>query len=600
MLALVLSTPVLAGCLGSTFTESAEAGNPRTAAGHASRISVFPGSYRFDGSYSYTLASGIHASRPVELVEIPSRVADTTPNGRISMGVWRPDVPEGTKVPVIVTAGPSFDALWDTPVDKPSTRLGAFLLENFVPHGYAVVQLAVRGTGNHGGCMDYMGIAEQADLSTAIDWLGTQSWSNGNVGMIGRAYDGTTPWEVAAQGNRYLKTIVPNSGISDLYDLLYRNGTSETRAPGVLHAVYYAFGFVSPGRSAENIAANLLCPEVVRGLASATFSTVVGGRGPAANDFFRVRDFERLARQRWPGSVFLVQGFQNWDIEPHTGAPLADELEREGHRVKQLWGQWSYAFPDRARDHASTACGAAATRWDWAEILLHWFDRELKDLSMVETGPGAQVMDSVTCRWRNEDHFPPRDASWAMYHLSAGNGLVVDRPSTGSVNLLPNPEKQAGCVPPPALTVCHSAEFVSEPFAQEVIVSGLPRVHVTVTPHSPTGSLAAFLYLLNETNRGNPLLIGQTQMNLLNAGGGEEPEPFVPGQDLLMKMQLEPMDAVIPAGARVMLRVWQAPYEDHFPGPPAPVTLKFGTVKSVVELPLVERKPDAFFTPPRP
>ena len=35
----------------------------------------------------------------------------------------------------------------------------------------------------------------------ALNELGTQDWSNGNVGMIGKSYDGSTPWEAAMYGN---------------------------------------------------------------------------------------------------------------------------------------------------------------------------------------------------------------------------------------------------------------------------------------------------------------------------------------------------------------------------------------------------------------
>jgi predicted acyl esterase len=39
--------------------------------------------------------------------------------------------------------------------------------------------------------------------------------------MIRRFYDGSTPWMVAAQGDPHLKTIVPASGVPDLFTLLY-------------------------------------------------------------------------------------------------------------------------------------------------------------------------------------------------------------------------------------------------------------------------------------------------------------------------------------------------------------------------------------------
>ncbi|HWL65024.1 MAG TPA: CocE/NonD family hydrolase, partial [Actinomycetota bacterium] len=53
-----------------------------------------------------------------------------------------------------------------------------FLTENFIPHGYAVAFLAIRGTADSGGCMNLMGSGERADIDQAITWLGDQGWSN--------------------------------------------------------------------------------------------------------------------------------------------------------------------------------------------------------------------------------------------------------------------------------------------------------------------------------------------------------------------------------------------------------------------------------------
>ena len=87
----------------------------------------------------------------------------------------------------------------------PANRLGKILIENMVPHGYAVAQVSVFGTGMSNHCMDFMGLSEQMGIDAAVTWLGTQEWSNGNVGIIGKSYDGTTPWQAAMFGNPHLE-----------------------------------------------------------------------------------------------------------------------------------------------------------------------------------------------------------------------------------------------------------------------------------------------------------------------------------------------------------------------------------------------------------
>ena len=99
------------------------------------------------------------------------------------------NVSEECKVRVIAEIGPYYD---DGDVDAltPADRLGRFLIENFVPHGYGVAQVSVFGTGESNHCMDLMGHDEMEGIKAAVEGLGQQSWSNGKVGAIGISYDG--------------------------------------------------------------------------------------------------------------------------------------------------------------------------------------------------------------------------------------------------------------------------------------------------------------------------------------------------------------------------------------------------------------------------
>src|SRR4051794_40154214 len=58
-------------------------------------------------------------------------------------------------------------------------------------HGYVSCRLDIRGTGSSGGiATDEYSTDERRDLVEAIDWLATQEWSSGNVGMFGTSYGG--------------------------------------------------------------------------------------------------------------------------------------------------------------------------------------------------------------------------------------------------------------------------------------------------------------------------------------------------------------------------------------------------------------------------
>jgi predicted acyl esterase len=143
------------------------------------------------------------------------------------------------------------------------------------------------------------------------------------------------------------------------------------------------------------------------------------------------------------------------------------------------------------------------------------------------------------------------------------------------------------------------ADFTTPPLTEDLLLSGLPRLHVTVTPMGASGHVAAWLYDVDgETER----LVGWTQMNLMFADGTEEPKQFSPNQPLLAKMEFQPLDARLGAGHQLKVRVWQYAEADRLPTlPPEAIYLNIGgNVQSTLELPIIERGPEAYFQPPMP
>ena len=94
----------------------------------------------------------------------------------------------------------------------PDGGVGKWVYDTFLPHGYALAQASTFGTGKSTHCQDVKGLGEQTGIQAVVDWLGEQNWSNGNVGLMGKSYAGTTNWEAAQQPSDHLKTIVPISG----------------------------------------------------------------------------------------------------------------------------------------------------------------------------------------------------------------------------------------------------------------------------------------------------------------------------------------------------------------------------------------------------
>ena len=99
--------------------------------------------------------------------------------------------------PVIATIHPYYEFAGSNPNTIPDLGIGQWVLEEFVPHGYALAQISTFGSGKSTHCQDVKGLGEQIGIQAAVDWLGKQPWSNGNVGLMGKSYAGTTNWEAA-------------------------------------------------------------------------------------------------------------------------------------------------------------------------------------------------------------------------------------------------------------------------------------------------------------------------------------------------------------------------------------------------------------------
>jgi len=98
-------------------------------------------------------------------------------------------------------------------------------LQRLVRHGYIVVAVQVRGGGASFG--RYEGLyskAETRDAYEIMDWLVAQPWCDGNLGMYGNSYLGTTQYMAASTGHPALKAIFPMAAVFDLYDVLYPGG----------------------------------------------------------------------------------------------------------------------------------------------------------------------------------------------------------------------------------------------------------------------------------------------------------------------------------------------------------------------------------------
>jgi predicted acyl esterase len=96
--------------------------------------------------------------------------------------------------------------------------------EKWVPDGYAIVRVDSRGAGRSPGVLDVWSPRETLDLYQCVEWAGTQSWSNGKVGINGISYYAMNQWNVGALRPPHLAALCIWEGSSDYYRELCRHG----------------------------------------------------------------------------------------------------------------------------------------------------------------------------------------------------------------------------------------------------------------------------------------------------------------------------------------------------------------------------------------
>ena len=382
-------------------------------------------------TFSYTLERGPYYSLDVQeaFIEVDtSEIWETGPDtSEVHLSYWLPsNTLEGEQVPVIAVISPyfSYGTQGDesTPTNIVSAGRGEFIFENFVPHGYAFAQVAVFGTELSSGCFDYRGAGEGLGIHNAVEWLGSQNWSNGHVGLYGKSYEGATQWEAAALGSEYLKTIVPISGTTALHPLLYKNGSAEARSQ-VMHMNYFSSTVDYNEDDLDNV-----CPDIVEGLFAGPVTYGAGELDPYMSNYYDERSHIDKAFENWNGSVYWVQGLQDWNVDPHQvfGGPIGVNWYQDyidaGFEIRGILGQWEHNYPDQWTKHNAQDSGYGGeaihnmTRWDWAQDLFEWYEYYLKGI-----GPQPDLTAQVQRndgQWRIEETWPPKDLEWYDLPLS--------------------------------------------------------------------------------------------------------------------------------------------------------------------------------------
>ena len=363
------------------------------------------------------------------------------------------------------------------------------------------------------------------------------------------------------------------SGLIGVHDLMWRYGSMEARGAIMHNGVYGSFGLDGDGGDIENA-----CEGYVEGYYAGPAAYMTGDNlAWTGSDYWEERHFLSNALELYNGSIYIIHGMQDWNVDPHMAFPAHQMSIDAGFDVKGLYGQWAHDYPDRESGHSSLSSGRGGEaypytlRWDWADDLLEWFDYYLRDL-----GPQprliAEIQDNMG-GWRVESTYPPADIEWNMIGMDECEVL------SGGATITSSSQTTIEC----------------PMFENETRIVGTPTFHVS----AQISLLATSGHLFVEMVRASDgIHLGHAVMDLRFHAGGKDGETLSPGSTVLAKMEFFGMDVVIPAGDGIQLLVSQTG-EDYIP---SPVSSQAVTISldgdSVLGLSTVDRSCEDLFLPP--
>ena len=509
---------------------------------------VVASGYQGSASLQYSaqaagLLSYLHdVSEPISGVTVASSILEhhriPTADGTL-LDTWllRPNVAD--PVPVILEVTPYYGG--GSPYDPENLLAGNFrnVAGRLVPRGYAVAISSVRGTGNSEGCFSMGGPEEAKDTAAVIRHLAGQAWANGRVGMMGVSYPGTTPQDVWVDAPAELKTIVPISGISDLYKYNFVNGVHIDPQGYAFNTYYWGMVGLSPvGLNGGNqlrdpvsvpgAIVGEVCPEQVWVQEGGASSGVDGNK----DGYWQLRDFLAELRASSPrprASVFYIHGLQDWNVKPHMMEDWLPELTSEV--PFKIWlGQWGHAYPYRE---------------DWWTVVTAWFDQFLKNRETgILSAPRVQIEDDDG-RWRHESVWPPKKPGKLVLHPRQ-DGTLHGKAAAGTSSYY----DYNGQLPLETLLGPDRVVFVSEPLSKDIHISGLPRFEADVTA---SGDRASLILTLAERTPQGDRAINYAAMSLNHVQSLEGGVNSVAGLTQRVSVRFFPQSDVIRAGSRIVL-----------------------------------------------
>ena len=481
------------------------------------------------------------SNEPLPLIEDPDIGITLSDGCRLSARIWRPQNANEQPVPAILEY---------LPYRKRDGTTGRDALTHpwFAERGYACVRVDMRGNGDSQGIMeDEYTPREQADCIEVINWLASQQWCSGSVGMMGISWGGFNGLQVAAHDPKPLKAVVTLCSTVDRFadDIHYKGGCLLNENLG-WGATMWAYSSRAPD--------------------------------PALRQDWREMWLERLKAEPFLPSLWLRH--QTRDAYWKQGSVIEDYSAIKA-KVLAIGG-WGDAYKNAVPQLVEALPGAKGIVGPWVhkyphfaipeprigflQEALRWWDQWLKGIDTgVEKDPDyrAYLMDGMRPaawvsqrpgRWIAETDGATSHLAKKLLHLT-DKGLTDD---TGTLTtVIVRRHIKWGI----------RATFDTAPLADDYDIVGAPRISFNLTSDRPHGQIAARLNHVHPDGASARITYGV--LNLCHRDSHETPAPVPCGDAITVNFDLDHIAYRIPAGHRLRVSVSNAYWPLIWPAPEA-------------------------------
>jgi len=469
-------------------------------------------------------------------------------------------------------------------------------------HGYVVVRADMRGSGDSDGVyFDEYLKQEQDDACELIEWITSQSWSSGRVGMYGKSWGGFNGLQVAARQPPGLATIISLYSTDDRMeeDIHWKGGC--VLGGGMLSwaAVMFCWDARPPHPQYREDWAELWRER----LETAGECLVGEWLRHQVKDSYWQHGSVGLNPDQVKIPVLAIGGWH--DGYTRCALRMAQTLPK----CRAIVGPWSHNWPDEA---------VPGPNIGFMDECLGWWDAHLKTENEV-SGPKVRWFQALGVEQPGPS-VKEWQGSWQKAETSAGSeSLVFSLASQGklvagkdgmncSITVGFSGDAGLACgewlsFGAPDLPGDHrrvaqfQAAWVSDPCEADTHIFGETEVELELSVDKETAQVTASLCHVFPDGASRLLTYG-----LLNLCTLEPGRQLQPGKTYTAKLALDPIGYTLPSGHSLQLLVCPGSWPTSWPSPSlVNLTIKAGKVSLPTLSELSKDSPNSMFRhlPPR-